>query len=110
MNCVCGKKLMEIETEMDFFDGEVVVRNVKAFYCPECKEELFDSSTGDDLFEKVSKTHSKEMFTSRKKITQLGNSLSIPLSKEISDFMQAEKGTNIEVKVKNQKRLIVDFA
>ena len=38
MKCVCGAKLEEIRTEMDFFDGRVIVRDVKAHYCPKCKE------------------------------------------------------------------------
>ncbi len=43
MKCVCGNELQEIMTEMDFFDGKLIMRDVKAFYCSKCKEELFDS-------------------------------------------------------------------
>ena len=55
MKCVCGNKLQEIETEMDFFDGNLIMRNIKAFYCSKCKEELFDSKEGDRMFDLVSK-------------------------------------------------------
>ena len=110
MNCVCGNKLTKIKTEMDFFDGEVIVRNVDAFYCSNCKEELFDSKQGNNLFEKISKLNKPELFNSRKKISQMGNSLAVPLSKEISEFINAKKGNEINIKVINSKRLIIDFA
>ncbi|MDO8634167.1 MAG: YgiT-type zinc finger protein [archaeon] len=51
MNCVCGAKLEEIKTQMDFFDGKIIARDVNAFYCPECKEELFDAKEWGKLFE-----------------------------------------------------------
>ncbi|MBI5553385.1 MAG: YgiT-type zinc finger protein [Candidatus Diapherotrites archaeon] len=110
MKCVCGSGLKEIRTDLDFFDGSVVVRNVKAFYCPECKEELFDSKEGDRLTEQVSKLDFVRPFESRKKIAKVGNSYAIPVSKEIAEYMQVKKGGEIRVKVQSPKRLIVDFA
>jgi len=109
MNCVCGARLEKIKTEIDFFDGKVIVRDVEAFYCPECKEELFNSKQGNELFEKVSKLNLNESFESRKKISKVGNSLAIPLSKEIAEYLQVKKGAEIQIKVKNKKRLIVDL-
>jgi YgiT-type zinc finger domain-containing protein len=109
MKCVCGEKLKKIKTEMDFFDGNVIVRNVKAFYCPNCKEEVFDSKEGDRIFGKVSKLNIAMPFESRKKITKVGNSFAIPVSKEIADFMQIKKGEDIQIKVQNNRRLIVDL-
>lgn len=109
MKCVCGEKLKEIKTEMDFFDGSVIVKDVKAFYCSKCKEELFDSKEGDKIFGKVSKLNISRPFESRKRIAKVGNSFAIPVSKDIADFMQIKKGGDIQIKVQNQKRLIVDL-
>ena len=53
MNCVCGARLEKISSEMDFFDGKVIVKDIEAHYCPNCKEEVFDSKQGDDVFEKA---------------------------------------------------------
>ncbi len=108
MKCVCGNKLQEIETEMDFFDGNLIMRNVKAFYCSKCKEELFDSKEGDKIFEQVSKLSPQYAFESRKKIAKVGNSFAIPVSKEIADYMQIKKGEDIIIKVKSPKRLIIE--
>ncbi|MFH1587092.1 MAG: YgiT-type zinc finger protein [Candidatus Diapherotrites archaeon] len=110
MKCVCGANMEKIKTEMDFHDGQVIVRNVTAFYCPKCKEELFDSKEGDRIFGQVSKLNIAQSFESRKKITKVGNSFAIPVSKEIADYMQIKKGEDIKIKVQNQKRLIVDLA
>jgi hypothetical protein len=108
MKCVCGNKLQEIETEMDFFDGNLIMRNIKAFYCSKCKEELFDSKEGDKIFEQASKLSPQHAFESRKKIAKVGNSFAIPVSKEIADYMQIKKGEDIIIKVKNPKRLIIE--
>lgn len=109
MNCVCGNNLEEILTEMDFFDGKIIMRDVKAFYCSNCKEELFESIEGDKIFEQISKLSQQYIFESRKKIARVGNSFAIPVSKEIADYMQIKKGGEILVKVKNPKRLIVEI-
>ncbi len=109
MNCVCGNKLREIRTEMDFFDGKLIMRDVKAFYCSNCKEELFDSKEGDRLFEQASKTGAQYSFESRKKIAKVGNSFAIPVSKEIASYMQIKKGEEILIKVKTPKRLVVEL-
>lgn len=36
--CVCGATLRKIKTEMELFGGDVMVKNVDAFWCPNCKE------------------------------------------------------------------------
>jgi len=110
MKCVCGAKLDEIKTDLDLFGGKVMVKDVKAFHCPKCKEELFDSKEGDRLLEQVSKLGIVQAFETRKKIAKVGNSFAVPISKEIADYMQIKKGGAIQIKVQSPKRLIVDLA
>ncbi|MFH1225616.1 MAG: YgiT-type zinc finger protein [Candidatus Diapherotrites archaeon] len=110
MKCACGGKLEEIKTDMDFFGGKVVVRDVHAFYCPKCREEMFDSKEGDRIFDEVSKLNIVQPFESRKKIAKVGNSFAIPVSKEIADYLQIKKGGEIKITVQGQKRLLVDLA
>ncbi len=43
MKCVCGAEAKKIKTELELFDGSLMVRDVEAYYCPSCKEELFTS-------------------------------------------------------------------
>lgn len=40
MKCVCGEEAKKITTEMKLFGGNVIIRNIEAFYCPKCKEEV----------------------------------------------------------------------
>ena len=108
MKCVCGNKLREIRTEMDFFEGKLIMRDVKAFYCSKCKEELFESKEGNRVFDEISKTGTRYSFETRKRIAKVGNSFAIPVSKEIADYMQIKKGEEIIVRVKDQKRLVIE--
>lgn len=100
----------KIKTEMDFFEGRVVLKDVNAFYCPACKEEFFDSKEGDSISEVISKMHVPEQFESRKKIAKVGNSFAIPISKEIADYMQIKKGEEVNIKVQSRKRLLLSVA
>jgi YgiT-type zinc finger domain-containing protein len=47
--CVCGNKLQIIKSEMSFFNGKIIIKNINAFYCNKCKEKFFDSKEGDKL-------------------------------------------------------------
>jgi len=40
MRCVCGAKAEKIKTELELFDGSVVLKEVDAYYCPDCEEEI----------------------------------------------------------------------
>ena len=40
MKCVCGAKAEKIKTELELFDGDIVLKDVDAYYCPECEEEI----------------------------------------------------------------------
>ena len=110
MKCACGAKLKEIKTEMDFFDGSVIVKDVDAHYCPNCKEEIFTSEQGDKIQEKLGQVVPIEPFRLRKKIIQVGNSLAVPISKEVAEFMQLHKGQEAELMVKNRHRLILNVS
>jgi len=40
MKCVCGAKVEKIKTELELFDGSAVLKEVDAYYCPDCEEEV----------------------------------------------------------------------
>lgn len=107
--CVCGAKVEKIKTDMELFDGDIVLKDVDAYYCPKCKEEILTTDQLSSAREKLTGVLPNfEAFSLRKKITQLGNSLSIPISKELADFMHLRKGEEVRIVVKNRNRLIVD--
>ncbi|MBI4214803.1 YgiT-type zinc finger protein [archaeon] len=66
MKCTCGTEIREIKTDMDFFDGTVIVRGVDAYYCPKCKEELFTSTGASSLADKVKQAVPLESFSLKK--------------------------------------------
>ena len=51
-----------------------------------------------------------QAFSIRKKITKVGNSLTIPLAKELAEYMNLKKGEEIKITLKNKNRPIVDVA
>ncbi len=109
LRCVCGAKAEKIKTELELFDGSVVLKDVDAYYCPRCKEEILTTDQLSSAREKLTEILPNfEAFSLRKRISQLGNSLSIPISKEVAEFMHLRKGEEVKIMVKNRHRLIVD--
>ncbi|MBN2014672.1 MAG: hypothetical protein JW778_05785 [Candidatus Altiarchaeota archaeon] len=109
LKCVCGAKAEKLKTDLELFDGTILLKDVDAYYCPECKEEILTTDQLSSVREKLRGILPNfEAFSLRKKVTQLGNSLSIPLSKEITEFMHLQKGGEVKITVKNRQRLIID--
>ena len=109
MKCVCGTTLKPIKTEMDLYDGSISVKNVDAYYCPHCKEEIFTAEQGENIREKLQKINPIQAFSTRKKIIKVGNTLAIPVSKEMAEFMHLKKGQEAEISVKDKNRLILSL-
>jgi len=111
MECACGAKTRNIKTQLSLCDGEVVINNVDALYCPECNEEIMTTEQAAEAQRKLKETlPSFEAFSISKKIAQLGNSLTIPVSKELADYMNLKKGQEVRITLKNKHRLILDVA
>ena len=108
MKCVCGAKMKGIRTELELFDGSVTVRDVEAWRCPKCKEDLFTSGQGDKVREKLVGVLPVQAFHVRKKVAKVGNSIMIPVPKDIADFLHLGKDSELELTVKSGHRLIVD--
>ncbi|MFH1722845.1 MAG: YgiT-type zinc finger protein [Candidatus Altiarchaeota archaeon] len=109
--CVCGAATEKIKTRLKLFDGDITIEGVDAFYCPKCKEEILSS----DQVEAAQKKYEKilpdfDAYSMRKKVTKVGNSLTIPISRELADYMHLTKGEEVQITVKNKKRIIIDVA
>ncbi len=111
MKCACGTKTRKIKTQLELYDGDIVLNEVDAYYCDKCNEEYLTT-------EQAGKTQDRfkealpgfEAFSIRKKITKVGNSLSIPLAKELTEYMDLAKGKEVKITLKNKHRLIIDVA
>ena len=110
MKCGCGTQAKNIKTDLDLFDGEVIIKNVDGYYCPKCKEEIFTSDQAEIARGKLKDTlPGFEAFKTRKKVAMIGNSFSIPIPKDVADFVHLKKGEEIRITVKSRNRLIVDI-
>jgi len=109
--CVCGAKWKKIKTKMELYGGEITVNDIDGYYCPKCKEELFTTGQLGQAQDKLHKTFPGfEAYSIIKKITKVGNSLTVPLSKELVDFMNLKKGQEVKIIVRDRNRLIVEAA
>ena len=64
--CVCGAKAKKIKTRLELYDGNIIINNVDALYCPECNGELMttDQLTGAET--KITETNSYTIMEARK--------------------------------------------
>jgi len=109
--CLCGAKMRRTKTRLELFGGDIVINDVDAYYCPKCGEELLTSQQATAAQDRIYKSiPGFETYSIRKKVAKLGNSLSIPLSKELADYMNLRKGGEVRITLKNRHRLIVDVA
>jgi len=53
MKCICGAKAEKIKTELELFDGSVVLKEVDAYYCPECRERILTTDQLSSAREKM---------------------------------------------------------
>src|SRR5512135_2262058 len=107
--CVCGGKLRKIKTRLELFGGDITINGVEAYFCPACGEELFTTDQAADAQERVFKTiPGFEAYRMQKKVAMLGNSLAIPLARELAHYMGLDKGDTVRITIKNRGRLIVD--
>jgi YgiT-type zinc finger domain-containing protein len=111
MECICGSKMRKAKTKLELFGGDIIINDVEAYYCPKCGEELL---TTDQVTAAQNKLHQGfpgfDTYSIRKKVTKVGNSLTVPLSKELADYMGVKKGDDVRITLKNKHRLIVDVA
>ena len=109
--CVCGAKARKVKARLELFDGDVVLNDVDALYCPDCEEEVLTTGQAADARQRFKESlPGFTAFSIRKKITKVGNSLTIPLAKELADFMNLHKGEEVKITLKNKSRLIIDVA
>ncbi|MFH0986963.1 MAG: YgiT-type zinc finger protein [Candidatus Micrarchaeota archaeon] len=106
MKCVCGSKLKKIKTDEEYFGGKVVLKGVDGYYCPKCKEELFTMQQIIDTQKKV-RTIAPEFFKTKKKVIKVGNSLALPISKDVATYVGMHKGDAFDISIESRKKLVV---
>jgi hypothetical protein len=97
-----------LETELELFDGSVSLRGVRTYRCPACGEDLFTSEQGEDARRELAVVAPVAAFRARRRVRRVGNSLLIPLPKDIADLMQVGRDSEVVVSVKDRHRLIMD--
>ncbi len=102
----CGGKLAKKEVEFKLYEESL--GKFPAEVCLSCGEELFDEETSDRI-DVVTKERGLWGLGAQTKLAQVGSSIAVTINKKIADFMQLEKGEEVNVHPENKKRLIIDI-
>lgn len=101
----CGRKLAKKEVEFKLY-GESLGK-FPAEVCLSCGEELFNEETSDKI-DALAKERGLWGLGAQTKLAQVGSSIAVTINKKIADFMQLEKGEEVNIYPENKKRLIID--
>ena len=86
----------------------LVIGKYQAEVCPKCDEIFYDEKTSV-LIEKDTKAKGLYGLSAKAKITQIGDSLGITISKQITTFLKIKKGDTAVVRPENSKRIIIEL-
>jgi len=93
-----------VEVSIDFEYGDVVLRNVKAFRCPTCKEELFTPEQYGVIRERI---HSvAQPLRLKRKISTAGKKPILYLPEDVVKAINAKIGDEVDVYVEGKKIII----
>ncbi len=104
---MCGKAKLSIKRQQVSFFGKPL-----GFFpvevCPNCGEKFYDETTSEKINLKA-----KELglwgLGEKTKVSVVGNSLAIRISKKLATFLNLTKGRPVEVRPDGTKRLVIEL-
>ena len=102
----CGGKVARKEVEFKLYKESL--GNFPAEVCLSCGEELFDEETSDRI-DAAAKERGLLGLGAQTKLAQVGSSIAVTINKKIVNFMQLEKGEEVNVYPESKKRLVVEI-
>ncbi len=101
----CPKcKTQYVETTVDFEYGNIILRNVKAFKCPECKEELFTPEQYGQIRERIKSV--AQPLKLKRKISTAGKKPIVYLPEDVINAVDAKIGDEVDIYVEGKKIII----
>ncbi len=106
MRCViCGGETVKKNVEHKEFG--ILLGNFKADVCKKCGEVYFDEDTAGKIQQK-----SKELglfgLAKKAKVAVIGNSIAIRIPKEIAEFLNLKKGTEVMIIPEGKHELMIN--
>lgn len=103
----CGGKIMRREADYVFL-GESLGKFM-ADVCAKCGEKVFDEDTFSRI-ERVAKERGLWGLAAKSKVSKVGNSVAVTISKKIADFVSLRKGEEVKVYPEDKRRIIIEVA
>jgi|WetSurMetagenome_2_1015567.scaffolds.fasta_scaffold24041_3 hypothetical protein len=98
----CKKKCEEVTVDYEY--RGIVLRNVKALRCPDCKEELFTLEQYDAIHERLRNVI--QPLKLKRKISTAGKKPIIYLPEDVVKAINAKVGDEIDIYVEGKKIII----
>jgi YgiT-type zinc finger domain-containing protein len=98
----CSKEYEEVTVDYEY--GGIVLRNVKALRCPDCKEELFTLEQYDAIRDRLRCV--LQPLKLRRKISTAGKKPIIYLPDDVVKAINAKVGDEIDISVEGKKIII----
>jgi YgiT-type zinc finger domain-containing protein len=103
----CPKcKTKYVETTTNFEYGDIILKNVKALKCPECKEELYTPEQYSEIRARIKSITQTQPLKLKRKISTAGNKPIVYLPEDIVHAADLKKGDEIEIYVEGKKIVI----
>ena len=98
----CKVKYEEVETDFEY--GDIILRNVKAFRCPKCSQELFTPEQYQAIRERI---HSViQPLRLKRKISTAGKKPIVYLPEDVVKAISAKIGDEVDIYVEGKKIII----
>jgi len=98
----CGVEYVEVETDFEY--GDVILRNVKALRCPNCKQELFTPEQYGTIRERIRSVI--QPLRLKRKISTAGKKPIVYLPEDVVKAINAKIGDEVDVYVEGNKIII----
>jgi len=98
----CKKECEEVTVDYEY-EG-IVLRNVKALRCPDCKEELFTLEQYDSIRDRLRSV--LQPLKLRRKISTAGKKPIVYLPEDVVKAIKAKVGDEIDISVEGKKIII----
>ena len=104
--CYLCKKGILVKKKIPYSLYGILVGEFEGEQCTNCKESFYDEKVFDQMTQKVKKLGLWGLET-KTRLTKVGNSYDIRLSKKIIDFMEMKKGEEVTIIPEGKKKLTV---
>ncbi|MBI3050852.1 YgiT-type zinc finger protein [Candidatus Woesearchaeota archaeon] len=108
MKCyLCGKgKLEGMQVEHKLYG--LVIGKYPAEVCDSCGEVFYDEKASEEI-ERDTKAKGLYGLSAKARVTQIGDSLGITISKPISRFLKLKKGDTALIRPESGRRIIIEL-